>query len=432
MKNLLFVGDLRTGGNYGAVATTQCLLDLIEENLIDFDITRIEGRSFHKETPPDGWSDTDKLVEYYSTPHEEYAKIKTTIRRVLIKYYSSFLGRRKTVNVEDYLPKTINEFESYKERVLNNEILIYEKKKIEQADLIVINAEGAIVNGTNEEGVYRRGGRYVLFFAYLAKIVFKKKVCIINHIVEPMNADIDEIIKKIYPELDLVIVRDKASLKKLNSLGICNAKYLPDALFSYRNQSNVFVRPCSIRNDFDFDKPFVCLGDSTGFVNSYQKVKWDIEIVYDKLVDALVAKFGQVLIVDGFNGNNESINRLIKRKKLSYVRLGTCPFPTLFQIFKKASIYISGRWHTSILSLCAHTPILCWGADSNKTLSLYKDMGYNYKFFDIDTIPSCILDIIEESYNIVQSDLSLYWQRVDKMNSDSKDVIKYLKSISNN
>ena len=430
MKKLLFVGDLRTGGNYGAVATTQCLLDMLYENFSDFEISTIEGRSFHKQTPINGWSDTEKLIDYYVDAHDEKRKLKATLRRKAIKIIGMLRGDKNSTKSVDSLPRKFKEFDYYKEKVKSGEIFAYEARMIEQSDIIVINSEGAIVNGTGPDGVYRRGGRYVLFFAYIAKVLFSKKVCIINHTVDPKNQDVIEMIRNIYPLLDLIVVRDGMALSTLRSLDICEAVYLPDALFSYKTEDEGFKIPSSIRPDFDFSKPFVCLGDSTGFINSFQKVKWNVEKVYSRLVDELIAKYGQVLIVDGFNGNNDSINKLIKKKKLSFVRLGTCTFKTLYQIFKKSSIYISGRWHTSILALCAHTPIICWGADSNKTLSLYKDINYPFVFFDINTIPININEIVEESQKVLDSDLSKYWVYVDRMSEESKRIVELVRTIA--
>ena len=54
MKNLLFIGDLRTANNYGAVATTEALDRLLKNECYDINIKYIDFRSLYHPTPVDG------------------------------------------------------------------------------------------------------------------------------------------------------------------------------------------------------------------------------------------------------------------------------------------------------------------------------------------------------------------------------------------
>ena len=67
---------------------------------------------------------------------------------------------------------------------------------------------------------------------------------------------------------------------------------------------------------------------------------------------------------------------------------------------KRAKLFVSGRWHASILSVLANTPILCWGADSHKTRSLYTLLDYKYRFFEVASLPANIPELIDEAKRI--------------------------------
>ena len=56
--NVLFIGDYRPAANYGSIATTECLLDMIYPLLSDGDEMKIiDRRSYDRQTPTDGFHD---------------------------------------------------------------------------------------------------------------------------------------------------------------------------------------------------------------------------------------------------------------------------------------------------------------------------------------------------------------------------------------
>jgi polysaccharide pyruvyl transferase WcaK-like protein len=68
----------------------------------------------------------------------------------------------------------------------------------------------------------------------------------------------------------------------------------------------------------------------------------------------------------------------------------------------KSEIFISGRWHASILCILSGTPILLWSADSHKTKGLYSLLDYPYKFFQIDTLPLHVDEIVIQTKEILR------------------------------
>ena len=105
---------------------------------------------------------------------------------------------------------------------------------LEWADIIYINGEGNIVNGTDQYGKYRMGARYILFMAWVSKIKYNKTTLMVNHTVDPNNSNAFEMISHIYPHLDEVYVREPLSLPILEKYKINNGKFVPDALWAYK------------------------------------------------------------------------------------------------------------------------------------------------------------------------------------------------------
>ena len=52
MKKVLFIGDLRSADNYGAVATSEAMINIIGSIERPFDVKYIDYRSVYYPTPP--------------------------------------------------------------------------------------------------------------------------------------------------------------------------------------------------------------------------------------------------------------------------------------------------------------------------------------------------------------------------------------------
>lgn len=407
--------------NYGAIATSEALRTLISGQG-DIAVKYIDARSYRKMTPEEGWPESvEEHIERVKERHNAAESKKVDV--VQQKVYDSDWRKRYIA------PIRYDEYEKYAETVKQGKIFPYEKKMLEWADIVIVNGEGSIVHGTDRYGVYRMSGLYILFMLYLAKEAFHKETYIINHTVDPDNMEAKEIIQNIYPFLDGVYVREKFSLDVLHQSGIRNAELVPDALFSYNFQKNRCEIPEFLKEQIDFDKPYICLGDSSGIRNNFNTINWNVENVYESLIEKLKEKFGQVILVDGFGGSHNALNAAADKCCIPSVNIWNCSFEQLYRVLEGADIFISGRWHASIISLMSHTPILLWGADSHKTKGLYNIIDYPYKFFDIKSIPINIDRIAEEADSIVNDDLSHIYKKVDDLSVKAGDNIKMLRFI---
>ncbi len=416
MKKVLLVGDLRTAGNYGAVATTEALMDLILRH-DDIELKAIDHRSMRSETPAEGW---EKSVQeemdrssVQNKPLRDYIIYKL-IEKNLYQAYK-VMKNRKNHKKPDNIPARYDMYPDAVRKVLDSQMWKYEKGMMDWADIVIINAEGNIVNGTDENGCYRPGGRYVLFFAYVVKSIMNKPCYIINHTVDPQNRDVRNIIVNVYPMMDGVYVREKYSLDTLHKWGIENVKYVPDALWTHNFANDIQVKAPECLSDFDFSQPYICLGDSSGLSNGYGRVKWDVLKVYTQLIRGLQTICPQIIFIDGFSGKNIEIRAVIAKNNLKYVNINNCNYHELYYLLAHAKACVSGRWHASIIALLAHTPVICWGADSYKTEALYGEVNYPYKFFDISAIPLNIDQIVSETKKALAAPNAEVWKQVDML-----------------
>lgn len=395
MKKVLFIGDLRTAYNYGAIATTETLMRMIENEHYNIEIKYIDYRSLYSPTPIEGYKPLDVNFPSKTIKQRISSLLPNKVKKII----------KKSLNIKDqtdFVPYKYNQYENYFASMQSGESLQFEKKMLEWADIVYINGEGNIVNGTDKQGKYRMGARYILFMAWVSKVKYNKPTLILNHTVDPNNTNAFEIISHVYPLLDKVYVRETLSIPLLEKYGIKNAKFVPDALWAYQPTSN-WQPSEQIKKEIDFSQPYICIGDSSGFQNAYNKVKWDVSTVLSNIVDELRKITPQIIFVDGYAGGNKDINKLVRTKKLGYVNLRNCSYHELYHVLKGANLFISGRWHASILSTIANTPILLWGSDSHKTKSLYKLLDYPYPFFEVATLPVNIDDLIATAKDILKN-----------------------------
>lgn len=431
---VLLVGDLRSAYNYGAIATTQSLYDLIKTRVAEPDIDTIDYRSFIAKTPLDGNKPTveEILKERKSSLNQVEPALKRAIKNnsLYIKYKRASADKnrppQRTADLP-HIPAHYDDYDEFSKKVLNREELEYELNKLQNADIVIINGEGNIVKGTNSDGIYRTGGLYVLYMAYLSKAVLGKKTYLINHTVDPQNDEIIDMIKRIYPILDGVYIRERLSYNLVKSWGIENIKFVPDALFSADLDTKNWQPGKRLELEkIDFSKPYICLGDSSAVLNKNGKIGWDIEKTYIGLIRELQKIIPQVIFVDGFTGSCREIADAVRKTKIPCVSLKNADYVDLYNIFKGCSVFVSGRWHASILSVMAGCPIILWGADSHKTKALYDLLDYPYKFFDINTIDKSIDEICNEVQKVLADDFSKYDDKINQLRKLSKNNIDML------
>lgn len=410
-KHILFVGDLRNTFNFGAEATTESMLSLLSQHYSEAEIKCIDIRSMQRATPIDGW---DSLKEVAMPQKCDNGSVLLTCKQHIVDLlpYGMVVAHRTrkkrepvlayTPTMDYHFPYKFADYVRWEHDFDEGKVLQYEKKLLNWADVVIINGEGNVVHGIDANGVYRRRTLYLFFIAWLSKTSLGKPTYMVNHVVDPDSPDAIEIIRHLYPMLDAVLVRDPLSLKKLQEYEIVNAEYIPDALFSYVPDDGQWIPTEELTKQIDFTKPYILVGDSSGFMNAYSRIQWNVGYYMEQLIWQLWKITPQIIFVDGFNGEHSGVNEAIEKTGIGYVNFLNCSWRDLYQVMKRAEIFISGRWHASILAILAGTPVLCWGADSHKTKALYPMLEYPYKFFNTATLPIHMEELVDEVRVIIR------------------------------
>ena len=421
MKKILFIGDLRVDYNYGAMATTTCLLDMLKQQNYDAEYRFIALRSLYGPTPRKGFpkktTDRNRSVD----------KLKTIIKNIVPqKLISTIRGSKSSNSSSDFVPYKFSQYEDYYKMMMDEgtSSLKYEKDLLTWADVVLINGEGNIVQGTDKYGKYRLGARYILFMAWVSKIKFKHPTIIVNHCIDPGNANAFEMIEGIYPHLDEIIVRDPLSLNLLKNHDIRNAKWAADALFSYQSLEEEWEPSPELRKQIDFNKPYICIGDSSGIKNSYNQVKWDVVSVFSEMISKIRMVVPQIIFIDGYCGENEHINQIIKDNSIGSISPQNCNYRELYQVFKRSEVFVSGSWHASILCVLENTPIVSYGADSHKTKSLYTILDYPYRFFETASLPVNIDELVNTVKDVIREKSIIKAQLNAKIDSLSNNAFE--------
>ena len=146
--------------------------------------------------------------------------------------------------------------------------------------------------------------------------------------------------------------------------------------------------------------------------------------VFSEIISKLKEVVPQIIFVDGYCGENKLINQIIKENNIGFIGPQNCDYRNLYQVFKRSEVFVSGRWHASILSVLANTPIVCYGADSHKTRSLYAILEYPYRFFETSSLPVNIEELVKTVKEVIGNKCIIKTNFKSKMDSLSDNAFE--------
>lgn len=388
-QRVLLIGDNSQAGNWGCQGTTACLKYLINQPFPEAKISSIYWLSFRSDTPAGGWPDAQPST-ILSSSLRSFLRGATKrtrlypVARAMMRSFQAVSSRRK--HEKETVPDRADQFDEAASRMLDGKILPFELDLVKECDAVVVNGEGAIYPGSG------RFARYPLFLMYVIKRYLNKPCCIVNHTVETDDDEVEDMIRLVYPLLDYVAVREPWSARELDRIGLKRkVAVVPDALFSFRPQED-WSPPPALRREIDFEKPFICLGDSSAL----PRVSWDVSLVYQKLIRQLQGICDQIVLVDGNSECTGVFRELTQELGMARVTVENCSYADLHHVFAHSLLYLSGRWHPSILSAMAGTPFVLWGANSHKTQGLLDLFEYPSVLFDLGRLPDKMEQMLAE------------------------------------
>lgn len=267
-------------------------------------------------------------------------------------------------------------------------------KRYQQLDLdrydfdgIVINGEGTMIMSSPP----RIDTMYYLLFAYWAKKK-KKNVFFVNAMysdcpVSERNKTTLQFTNDILSQCDFVSARDPLSYRyAVENLKSVKLEYVPDALFTWLSKANLedlFWRkrelmPFGMESDADLregclkSRRYILISGGSlaarnkpGAIESYCALVDSLKRVADLDIVLLEACDGDSFLYD------------VAKKTDTMLISANLPIFILFNILSHATVFVSGRFHPSIMASIGRVPCIFFEPNSHKNLGLQEMLGYH-------------------------------------------------------
>lgn len=377
---VLYLADNRNSQNYGCRATSIALSQLIEKKS-DLVATIYGNYTSH----------LDNTLYINSMPRLFYKALSLLpkwpkLRFLLSKAFQIIFRKfyRKFFDYVSHNPeKSIRNFL----KLLPANSHLNELNLLEyDFDTLIVNGEGTMIFSTPA----RRDALVYLMLCYWA-LSLGKKVFFLNSMFSEcprsgINLKTIDYAKKVLSRIDLLSVRDYQSLQFVNNyLEIKNAVFLPDALFSWYKLVNDSFKVLNGKyffpfgyesNDmfdqFDFSQPYICVGGSSSAGRDRENAIHQ----YSKLVNEI--KFSlkaNIFIIISCTGD-DFLNDVAIKTKCNSIPIDLNILAAA-KLLSNAELFISGRYHPSIMASLNGTPCIFLGSNSHKTQSLQEVLGYD-------------------------------------------------------
>lgn len=315
---------------------------------------------------------------------------------------------------------------------------------LESHDVIVINLEGCGIFCDP----YRRDLAFVNMIIWASKIL-EKKVIIANGMLSdcPQTGRNSLAVKEVvngFNMADAVALRDKASKKIADEIGVQSAQYIPDALFSWANTYHrffeskfevfpeIFAPWPEEQNYFlgqRLPERYICL--SAASFHPFKSVSH-----YGKffcvLIDRIKKAFNDYSLILVSPGGDYFLKNLAIEKDCFYLE-GSGNILLNAYILARTHLYISGRYHPAIMASFNGAPSVFLESNSHKTNSLQKILGYSDVkehaiYLDEDATANIIADAKSKLLNKelmfnIKNSVSINAHDANKLNAVLADII---------
>jgi polysaccharide pyruvyl transferase WcaK-like protein len=392
----LLVGDHRDTTNWGGRGQPIALSNLVAKRFTINGV--ITGREVTSVDANDGY--VGNIL-----PHE------------LIKFLFRIRGRVKLVNwylgIEEWLGTrdVITEVPARSA----DDLLRYRRKrpglediyrKVSDCDLMIINGEGSGIFTTP----FRRDFFFYLMMVELANRL-GKKVFYVNAILSdcPETGRNDknfESARRTLSKCAAVLVRDPESLELVErEMPEVSCRYIPDALFTWFPIYENHARSLPADGDFlvspperdeyfgklDFSRPYICLGGSAAVAADPEKASGHYIQLWQRLRELKVP----VYLTPSCSGDR-FLEKVAAATGAGIVSVSV-PILMAGAVLANASLFVSGRFHASILASLGGTPCIFLESHSHKMRSLQRTLEYEespiFPAFPGDDENSEILDL---------------------------------------
>lgn len=374
---ILFVDDNRDVLNWGCRATSIALHEMLSGK---FEISgTINKKTVDEQIPL-------AILPFWSNyfEKEEYKKYAKGLAGVLIKkskVLSNLLGLRGFV-VDENPIKSADRLLNLKNNLEELEEIY---QKVKRSDTVVINGEGSMVFGTPT--------RQALLFQYmiielanrLNKPAFYINTIFSDCTVTGRNDKLFSLSLKMLEKCRGVSLRDPISFDYLkNNTSMKGIAFIPDALFTWLDVLEKKELPTDtdiiighpetedLLHNLDFSAPYICVSGSS-LIPRLRDRKKALES-YILLINRLKSIGIRIYLVVTCEAD-EFLHEVGERLAVTVIPVNTNIFVG-GKILSNAKLFISGRYHPSILASLGGTPCIFLRSISHKTYSLQKVLRY--------------------------------------------------------
>lgn len=406
---ILYAGDNRIRQNIGGRATSIALYQILEQR---HEITGIITGNCTVEAAPVFYTRHCPRFIYSLLGRGRYRETLTKIWNLGIRTLCRPQTRFKRYSWVACDPRETSR--RYHKCIAANPILKELDLESYDFDALVINGEGAMIMTEPP----RIGSLIFLYLIWWAKKL-RKKVFLVNVMFSdcPKTGRNQQTVRwcdEVLRHCDLIAVRDKESLQYCRKYlpGCGNVTFVPDALFTwyrYANNGETLKngRYClpqgnetkDIFDKVNFDIPYICVSGSSS-------AAWDSRAAvepYCSMVRRLKKEVDMpVYLVQSCSGD-AFLEEVARRTKTVFISADT-PILALGKILQQARIFISGRYHPSILASLGGTPCIFLSSNSHKTRSLQEILGYS-EICEYGALPSPgeVKKIIRDVHSLLRS-----------------------------
>jgi polysaccharide pyruvyl transferase WcaK-like protein len=374
---VFFVGDNRSNANWGRGASI-ALRQLLSST---FEISgSVSGELFDLFKADCGYVGT-------LLPHRYYRHFRYLLERRQRTPIGWYIKLEELFGARDFIAEdpcvSIDNILSYKNRDPGLARIFEEAYR---ADMFVIDGDGDIVLSTPP----RRSALFILAMMELG-VRLNKPVFLVNSMISDCsktgrNPNTMAAYKRLLGKCRAVVLRDPESLSYVQEgMPEANSMLVPDSLFSwfpyYQNDasrlpaSGDFILPFPEREEYwsklDFTSPYICIGGGALAGSDPNRAR----DCYSRLVDAVQALGHRIYLTE--NDLPDSFLHEVAADK----DVGIVPVSTSIlmcgAIVAQARLFISGRYHPSILASLGGTPSIFLGTHSHKTASLSRVLAYD-------------------------------------------------------
>ena len=364
---VLFIADNRTRTNWGCRATSIALKEIIQQQhtIIGTIYGNITNSYVHYVIKKSGIISRSyfklynkvSIVRKISTYFDPYNIIKET----LSDSYDAYLKVRQ----KDCIYKDIDD-------------------RIKEADAIVLNGEGTFIFSTP----HRYDTMFYLLMLKVAQSYGKKTYCLNSMFSDSStskrNLKILHESISVFDNCTMVTARDPLSYEYYKNNISKKIEYVPDALFTWNKYAGYkdicmkyplalipFPELDKFWNNYSFDKPYICLSGSSYIKNTQEAIP-----TYCKLASKLKEKWN--LIILATCGGDYFLETVAQKVNVTYIPVHTNILAGM-SILANAQVFVSGRWHPSILASNFGTPCVLLGSNSHKTKAIQVMLNYAQK-----------------------------------------------------